>query len=205
MFWEGSDFHQIYFNRVFLNKKGLYWEGKNQIELVEKSATIFAMTAYTLIQSSLGYLIVTATKKGISSVRFGEDPKKLENALKKEFGAEELKRDDPSLQKWARALIHYLEGHKPWPKLPYDIPATSFQKRVWNWLRAIPSGKTYHYSEAAKAIGNLKAARAVARACASNPAALVIPCHRIVPKSGGVGGYRWHASRKEKLLKLEQK
>ncbi len=102
-----------------------------------------------------------------------------------------------------QALIDYLAGSKPWPHLPYDVQATAFQKRVWDWLCSIPSGATYNYSEAAKAIGQPKAARAVARACATNPVALVIPCHRIVPKSGGVGGYRWDPNRKRQLLKLE--
>ncbi len=101
-------------------------------------------------------------------------------------------------------MTDYLTGHKPWPLLPYDVQATTFQKRVWDWLRAIPSGMTYSYSEAAKAIGRPKAARALARACATNPVALVIPCHRIVPKAGGAGGYRWDSNRKRQLLKLER-
>jgi len=97
-----------------------------------------------------------------------------------------------------------LAGHKPWPLLPYDVQATAFQRRVWDWLRAIPSGTTYSYSEAAKAIGAPNAARAIARACATNPVALVIPCHRIIPKGGGAGGYRWGLDRKRQLLKLER-
>lgn len=160
-------------------------------------------TVYTITHSLLGYLLVAATEKGICSVRLGSDKKKLESELKREFAAAELKPHDKHLRKWVQALIDYLAGYKPWPLLPYDIRATAFQRRVWEWLRTIPSGKTYQYAEAAKAIGQPKAVRAIARACASNPVTLIIPCHRIVPKAGGIGGYRWHPSRKQKLLNLE--
>ena len=159
--------------------------------------------AYTITNSPLGPLLLAATEKGICSVKLGDHKKKLERELKKEFQAAQLIENDKNFRPWIQALIHYLAGRKPWPLLPYDVQATAFQRRVWDWLRAIPSGTTYHYSEAAKAIGQPDAARAVARACATNPVALIIPCHRIVPKAGGIGGYRWHPSRKQKLLKLE--
>ncbi len=162
------------------------------------------MTAYAITDSPLGYLLVAATAKGICAVRLGNVKRKLEQELKKEFESPARVQHDKSLQKWNQALVHYLAGEKPWPLLPYDVQATVFQRRVWKWLRTIPAGKNYSYSEAAKAIGQPAAARAVARACATNPAALVIPCHRIVPKSGGVGGYRWNSSRKRKLLALER-
>ncbi len=159
---------------------------------------------YTIADSPLGYLLLAATEKGLCCVRFGNRRKKLEAELKKEFEAAKLVQNDQNFRKWIQALIDYLAGRKPWPMLPYDVRATAFQKRVWNWLRAIPTGETYNYSEAAKAIGTPKAARAVARACATNQVALVIPCHRIVPKSGGEGGYRWGSLRKQKLLRLEK-
>lgn len=161
------------------------------------------MITYIITDSPLGHLLLAATQRGISAVRLGNDQKRLKRELKKELDAAELVENDKHLQKWTQALTDYLAGRKPWPLLPYDIKATSFQRRVWNWLRTIPSGKTYTYSEAAKAIGRPTAVRAVARACATNPVALVIPCHRIVPKSGGVGGYRWDPDRKRQLLKLE--
>ncbi|MSR77507.1 MAG: methylated-DNA--[protein]-cysteine S-methyltransferase [Candidatus Omnitrophica bacterium] len=160
---------------------------------------------YTITNSPLGYLLLAATKKGLCTARLGDDKKQLEREFNKEFGASKSARNDHYLKKRTQALIDYLEGRKPWPLLPYDVQATVFQKRVWEWLRTIPSGKTYHYSEAAKAIGRPSAIRAVARACATNPVALVIPCHRIVPKAGGVGGYRWDPARKQKLLKLENR
>jgi len=158
---------------------------------------------YSITRSPLGLLLLAATEKGLCSVLIGASPKSLERELKKEFTAAQLVKSDPHLQRWNQALVDYLSGHKPWPRLPFDVQATAFQMRVWDWLRTIPAGKTYNYSEVAKAIGQPSAARAVARACAANPVALVIPCHRIVPKSGGVGGYRWNPRRKKKLLKLE--
>lgn len=163
------------------------------------------MSVYTITDSQLGYLLVAATSKGICAVRFGNDKRKLEQEFKKEFKAAQCMQNGRYLQKWNQALVHYLAGRKPWPVLPYDVQATAFQRRVWKWLRIIPPGKTHTYSQAAKAIGRPAAVRAVARACATNPVALVIPCHRIVPKSGGVGGYRWNPSRKHKLLALERK
>ena len=161
------------------------------------------MIAYAITDSPLGYLLLAATGKGICAVRPGNDKKTLEQELKKEFKAAQLIRNGKYVRQWMQALTGYLEGDKPWPLLPCDVKATVFQKRVWDWLRTIPAGATYNYSEAAKRIGRPAAARAVARACAANPVALVIPCHRIVPKSGGVGGYRWKADRKRKLLELE--
>ncbi len=161
------------------------------------------MITYTITDSPLGYLLLAATEKGICAVQLGEDKKKLEYEFKKEFEAAQWIPTDKYLCQWNQALIDYLAGHKPWPLIPYDVQATAFQRQVWHWLRTIPSGTTYSYSEAAKAIGQPSAARAVARACATNPVALVIPCHRIVPKSGGVGGYRWNPDRKQQLLKLE--
>ena len=161
--------------------------------------------SYTIADSPLGYLLLAATEKGICAVRLGSSKKQLELELKSEFKAAQLVKSDQHLRLWIQALIDYLAGHKPWPLLPYDVQATAFQRRVWEWLRTIPPGTTYHYSQAAKAIGQPTAARALARACATNPVALVIPCHRIVPKAGGVGGYRWSLDRKERLLKLEKR
>ena len=107
------------------------------------------------------------------------------------------------LSEWTQTLIDYLSGNTPWPKLPYDVQATAFQRKVWEHLRTIPEGQSMYYSEIAAAIGRPKATRAVARAVATNPVALVIPCHRVVPKTGGVGGYRWGPNRKAKLLAIE--
>lgn len=162
------------------------------------------MLTYTITDSPLGYLLLAATGKGISTVRIGSSRQILEREFKREFKTAQLAGHDKYLRQWTKALMDYLAGHKPWPMLPYDVEATAFQKQVWDWLCTIPAGKTYSYSAAAKALGHPTAARAVARACATNPVALVIPCHRIVPKSGEVGGYRWNPNRKRQLLDLEK-
>lgn len=160
---------------------------------------------FTIVDCPMGKMLIAATLNGICCVSIEDHAAKLKAFLKKTFHSAVLIESEDALRGWTQMLIDYLAGKGPWPQLPYDIQATAFQKKVWDWLRTIPPGETYHYEEAARAIGKPKAARAVARACATNPAALVIPCHRIVPKSGGVGGYRWNPDRKKKLLELEKR
>lgn len=162
------------------------------------------MITYTIHDSPIGHLLLAATQKGICAVRLGDDRKKLEREFKKAHESAQAVQNGHDLGRSINPLVDYLSGRRPWPLLPVDIQGTPFQRRVWRWLRTVPSGTTYSYSEAAKAVGQPAAARAVARACTTNPAALVIPCHRIVPKSGGVGGYRWNPARKRQLLKLEK-
>jgi AraC family transcriptional regulator of adaptative response/methylated-DNA-[protein]-cysteine methyltransferase len=161
--------------------------------------------SYTVVKTALGQLLLAATAKGICKVSLGDDAGALRTELAREFHAAELLEADDHLREWTQSLIDYLAGRAPWPNLPYDLRATAFQRLVWEWLRSIPAGTTYHYDEVAKAIGRPKAARAVAQACARNPVALVIPCHRILPKSGGVGGFRWAPERKRELLKIERR
>jgi AraC family transcriptional regulator of adaptative response/methylated-DNA-[protein]-cysteine methyltransferase len=160
---------------------------------------------YTVVKTALGQLLIAATEKGLCKVSLGDDADALREELEREFHAADLVEADAHLREWTQSLIDYLAGRAPWPNLPYDLQATAFQRQVWEWLRSIPAGTTYHYDEVAKAIGKPKAARAVARACASNPVALVIPCHRILPKSGGVGGFRWKPERKKELLEIERR
>ena len=160
---------------------------------------------YTIVDTILGKLLIAATEKGLCKVSLGDDANALSMELSCEFHAAELVEADGDLRAWTQSLVDYLAGRAPWPSLPYDLQATAFQRQVWEWLRSIPVGTTYHYDEVAKAIGNPKAARAVARACARNPVALVIPCHRILPKSGGVGGFRWTPERKKELLAIERR
>jgi len=159
---------------------------------------------YTSANSPLGYLIIAATTRGICSVKLGEDLTKLENELYNEFRHASLHRADNELQEWIQALVDYLSGRVPLPELPYDVQATAFQLQVWEALKQIPLGTTVSYSDVACSIGHPTAVRAVARACATNPVALIIPCHRVLPKAGGLGGYRWGVSRKQALLEMEQ-
>ncbi|MBE9189644.1 bifunctional DNA-binding transcriptional regulator/O6-methylguanine-DNA methyltransferase Ada [Gloeocapsopsis crepidinum LEGE 06123] len=158
---------------------------------------------YTSANSPLGYLTIAATQRGICSIKLGEDPAKLENELQNEFRHALLYRAD-DMQEWIQALIDYLSGKFPLSELPYDVKATVFQLQVWQALKQIPLGTTVSYSDIACSIGQPTAVRAVARACATNPVALIIPCHRVLPKAGGLGGYRWGISRKQALLEIEQ-
>ena len=184
--------------------------------LYEKSSRFLGMTpkAYkqhgkgqkiscSVIKSPLGLLLLAATNKGICAVRIGDSEKDLVAELKNEFKNADIQKTNSEMSKWPQMLINFLAGSIPWPKLPYDVQATAFQRKIWDHLRTIPEGQTINYSEIASAIGQPKASRAVARACAANPVAIVIPCHRVVPKTGGTGGYRWGPERKAKLLALE--
>lgn len=158
---------------------------------------------YTIIQSPLGFLLVAATQRGLCSVRLGNIASTLEQELKQEFKAASLQSADVELQQWTQTFINYLSGSCPLPALPIDVQATAFQLQVWQALQTIPVGTTASYSDVACQIGRPTSVRAVARACATNPVALVIPCHRVVQKDGSLGGYRWGVHLKQELLNLE--
>jgi AraC family transcriptional regulator of adaptative response/methylated-DNA-[protein]-cysteine methyltransferase len=159
---------------------------------------------YTIVNSHLGFLIVAATHRGLCSVRLGETVAELEEGLHREFHHASFRRADEELQQWIQAMVDYLSGDRSLPELPCDVKATAFQLRVWEELRKIPIGTTRSYSDIAVSIGQPTAIRAVACACATNPIALIVPCHRVVPKAGGLGGYRWGVARKQALLDLEK-
>ncbi len=159
--------------------------------------------AYTLASCPLGWLLVAATAKGICAVRLGNSREELEAELCREFPAAQIQQNDPNLAHLVGALLDYLSGTQPHLDLSLDVQATAFQRRVWQALRAIPYGATRSYGDVARTIGQPQAVRAVAQACAKNPAALVIPCHRVVRQDGGLGGYRWGLGRKRALLEQE--
>lgn len=161
--------------------------------------------SYTVVDSALGKLLVAATTRGISSVCLGDSAAKLEQALFREYPRAGIKRDDGDLRERVRPILHYLAGKLPQLDLPLDVRATAFQWRVWQELKKIPSGSTRSYSQVARQIGNPKATRAVARACATNPVSLIVPCHRVVREDGNISGYRWGVERKRKLLAQEKK
>jgi AraC family transcriptional regulator of adaptative response/methylated-DNA-[protein]-cysteine methyltransferase len=162
-----------------------------------------AAIRYAIVDSPLGRLLVAATDRGVCSVTMGDSDRALERALAGEFASARIEPDTGALAAWTAAIVAHLEGRRPRLELPLDIQATAFQWQVWQALASIPYGETRTYKDVASAIGRPSAVRAVARACASNPVALAIPCHRVVPASGGVGGYRWGASRKAALLTRE--
>jgi len=159
--------------------------------------------AYALADSPLGRLLIAATPKGICSVRFGEDDA-LVAELQAEFPHAELTQEWAAVEPYARAILEYLAGESRSLALPTDAPGTPFQHAVWAALKAIPYGQTRSYSQVAEAIGRPEAVRAVARACATNPVALVVPCHRVVGKGGSLSGYRWGLERKRALLEHER-
>ena len=159
---------------------------------------------YTIADSPLGRLLVGATERGVCAVCLGDSDRALETNLSAEYPQAEIRRNDPRLTPRVTAFLSHLQGQTPHLDLPVDVRATAFQWRVWEELRAIPYGSTRSYSDVARAIGRPRAVRAVARACATNPVAVVIPCHRVVGKDGALHGYRWGLERKQKLLLLER-
>lgn len=159
---------------------------------------------YTVADSPLGRLLVGATERGVCAVQLGESDRILETALRDEYPRASLERDDSPLGKWVRAILDHLRGQSARLDLPIDVQATAFEWRVWKALQQIPYGRTRSYAEVAAAIGRPKAVRAVANACAHNRVALLVPCHRVVRSDGALGGYRWGASRKRRLLEQEK-
>ncbi len=159
---------------------------------------------YAIVNSPLDFLMIAATDRGLCSVQLGDSIAELEDQLRTEFRQASIQETD-DLQEWMQAIVNYLRGNLPLPDLPCDVRATVFQIQVWEALKKIPIGTTVHYNDIACTIGQPTSVRAVARACATNPIALLVPCHRVVPKSGGLGGYRWGVSRKQALLDLEKR
>jgi len=170
---------------------------------VYKRGGVGMSVRYAIVDSPLGRLLVGATARGVCAVAMGRSDAALLRALASEYPAAAIAEDRGALHDWTKQILAHLSGRRPRLDLPLDIQATAFQWQVWNALAAIPSGETRSYAAVASAIGRPTAARAVARACATNPVALAIPCHRVVPASGGVGGYRWGPSRKRALLAAE--
>jgi AraC family transcriptional regulator, regulatory protein of adaptative response / methylated-DNA-[protein]-cysteine methyltransferase len=159
---------------------------------------------FATADTPLGTVLVAATDKGICKIAFGDDPRALEGELAAELSQAERIEDRGRMLPFIAQIRAYLEGTRERFDLPLDIGATAFQQRVWDALRRIPYGETRSYSDIADALGSPRAVRAVANACASNPVALAIPCHRIVHKGGGLSGYRWGTPRKAALLKAER-
>ena len=160
--------------------------------------------AYVTVPTSLGQLLVAATERGVCRVALGNGAGAFEQDLLVEFpGARVVQDKSGKLHGWVTSILAYLDGKEPDLDLPLDIRATAFQRRVWQELQRIPFGQTRTYAEVARRIGRPTAARAVAQACATNPVALVIPCHRVVRGDGALGGYRWGIDRKSSLLKQE--
>src|SRR4051812_35720491 len=158
---------------------------------------------YSFTESPIGRMLIAATDKGICSIQFADSEEELEQGLKQEFPFALRRRDDDGMANLAGQLAQRISGAESSTSLPLDIQATAFQRRVWSHLQSIAFGKTQSYSQVAKAIRRPSAVRAVARACATNPVAIAIPCHRVLRSNGDLGGYRWGIGRKKALLEIE--
>jgi AraC family transcriptional regulator of adaptative response/methylated-DNA-[protein]-cysteine methyltransferase len=169
-----------------------------------RRGAIAATVRYAIADSPLGRMLIAATDKGVCAIQFAVSDGELIEGLKREFPFAVRKPDEGGLQAWVEALLSRMAGRELNAALPLDIRATAFQRRVWTYLQSIPFGGTRSYSQVAKAIGQPTASRAVARACATNPVAVAIPCHRVVREDGGISGYRWGVERKKTLLEMEQ-
>ena len=158
---------------------------------------------YSIVPSPIGRVLVAATEHGVCAVKIGDTDASLVRDLRQEYSAAEVSANTAPRSEWVKAIADHLRGDRSPLDLPIDVAATAFQWKVWRALQQIPSGETRAYAEVARRIGKPRAIRAVANACANNPVALVVPCHRVVPSSGGAGGYRWGIERKKKLLATE--
>ena len=164
--------------------------------------------SFALVPSQLGHMMLGATDRGLCFVQFGDTYEGLLAILQKEYGSATLvpmvQPYHPDFQRWIDALNDYMAGNQTSLALPIDVQATAFQLRVWDYLRSIPYGEVRSYQEVAAGLGELKAVRAVASACARNRVALLIPCHRVLRNNGELGGYRWGLNRKRTLIDLER-
>jgi len=158
---------------------------------------------FAIGQCSLGAILVAASGKGVAAIFFGDDPERLAGELREGFPRARLIGGDRNFEKLVAKVVAFVDAPRAVFDLPLDVQGTAFQHRVWKALRAIPAGKTATYSEIARRIGEPKAARAVAGACAANRIAVAIPCHRVVRSDGSLSGYRWGVKRKRALLDRE--
>jgi len=158
---------------------------------------------YTVAKTTLGKVLVAATPRGVSAVYLGDEEGALVEALRKEYPRAAIERAAAGDARWVQEIVRRVEGDAPSLDLPLDVQATAFQRRVWQELQKIPRGTTKTYTQVARALGKPEAVRAVARACATNPVSIIVPCHRVIRTDGQLAGYRWGLQRKEKLLARE--
>jgi AraC family transcriptional regulator, regulatory protein of adaptative response / methylated-DNA-[protein]-cysteine methyltransferase len=159
--------------------------------------------SHTVLPTPLGHLLIAATERGVCSVMLGDSAAELETALRREYPAATIHAGNGELENYTEEVLHQIQGKEGRP-LPLDVGGTAFQRQVWEALRRIPPGETRSYRTIARELGRPSSARAVARACATNRVAVVIPCHRAVRESGELGGYRWGIDRKQRLLDRER-
>jgi len=204
---KGEDVTTALYDAGFGSPSRLYENSNQQLGMTPgtyRRGGAGANISFAIAPTPLGRMLVAATGRGLCAVRFGESATELERGLREEFYAAELQRDDTAMGQYVGPLLASLRGDNTTIDLPLDIRATAFQKKVWEMLRRIPRGETRSYTEVAREIGHPRAVRAVARACATNPVAIAVPCHRVVRSDGNTAGYRWGAARKKRLLEEEK-
>lgn len=162
-----------------------------------------APTRYIVTPCPFGCLLVAASDKGVAVVGIGSANGELEAEFRRNY-ARALYSHDEQLSAWAGAVLHVIDGAQAAEEVPLDVEGTDFQWRVWRALMLIPYGSTRTYGEIARGLGSPGAARAVGRACATNPVALVIPCHRAVGSDYKLHGFRWGLQHKTRLLEYER-
>ena len=154
-------------------------------------------------ECSLGSILVAATERGLCAIALGDEPDALVRDLERRFERATLVGGDAEFERWVAAVVGFVEAPQCGLDLPLDVRGTAFQQRVWRALTEIPLGSTQSYADIARKLGEPNATRAVAQACAANPLAIAIPCHRVVRKDGALSGYRWGVERKRALLERE--
>lgn len=191
------------------NSAGRFYEG-TRVRLgmspsVYKNGGAGEHIRYAVLPCALGQMIVAATRKGVCAIAFGEEDSTLVDGLRERFSKAQFEPADAEFKAWIDRVLAYVKQPRGTLDLPLDVQGTVFQQRVWQALREIPAGETASYAEIARHLGQPKAYRAVAHACASNPVAVAIPCHRVVRGNGDLSGYRWGVERKAALLRAEKK
>ena len=189
------------------SSRALYEEAPSQLGMTPATygrGGSGAWIRFAVASCALGFLLVAKTARGLCSIALGDSSEELEAELRREFFAAHIEKDEDDLREELRRVLDFLEDEKPAANLPLDVRATAFQIRVWKELQNIKRGETRSYAQVANAIGQPTAARAVARACATNPVALIVPCHRVVREGGALSGYRWGIERKKRLLQRER-
>ena len=204
----GGNVAEALYEAGFGSSRGLYETAKPRLGMTPASygkGGKGADITYALERTDLGYLMLAATRHGVCKIALADDKLAPLAELELEFPHAQIRRDDGGLAELTGVLRHQLqEPGAPSAQLPLDIRATAFQAKVWNYLSTIPTGETRSYGEIAAALDTPAGARAVARACATNPAAVTVPCHRVIGKGGDLRGYRWGLERKRELLARER-
>ena len=204
---EGHNVTTAMYGAGYGSSRGLYEQAQRRLGMtpgVYRRGGEGMEIAYTLLDCPLGRLLVAATLRGVCAVYLGDRDEPLIAALAEEYPRAAIRADEKGLGRWAAKILKHLKGKQPRLDLPLDLQATAFQQRVWQELQSIPYGETRTYRDVAERLGRPTATRAVARACATNPVSIVIPCHRVVREDGSLAGYRWGVERKQALLARER-